>query len=222
MHIRCRIILLLLVTTLIACTTSAETTDFVVIINDSVVNVEDDAAVFSGIYSGPFEYIDIVKMFNSRGFSADDHYDHTSHKRLLTLIDCNYDSCQIVKATIETPTLTTFVYENAGDSICYVETSSKDVYRIKDGSFANPIWRVGLFDIGMNEKDICSRLKLDPFKIKRLLVVKANNEKSNDSTRKKELIPLCTEYEILNGRISKIIMRGTIPTEISNLLHTRK
>ena len=211
-----------MVTASIVCTASAKTADFVVIINDSVVNVEDDAAVFSGIYSGPFEYIDIVKMFNSRGFSADDHYDHTSHKRLLTLIDCNYDSCQIVRAAIETPTLTTFVYENAGDSICYVETSSKDVYRIKDGSFANPQWHAGLFNIGMSEKDICSRLKLDIPKIERLVVIRMNNAKSNNLACKKELIPLCTEYQIVNSRISKIIMRDTVSADISKVLHTRK
>lgn len=222
MHIRSRILLLLLATTLIVCTASAKTADFVIIVNDSVVKVEDDASVFRGIYSGSFEYIDIVKKFNSKGFSVDDRYDNASRQRLLTLIDCNYDSCQIVKTIKETPTQTTLIYENVGDSICYVETSSKDVYRIKEGSFANPEWHAGVFDIGMTEKDICGRLKLDIPQIERLVVIKTNNAEGNGHTREKGLIPLCTEYQILNGRIFKIVMRDTIPTEISKLLYTRK
>lgn len=221
MHIQ-RIIYLLMVAASIVCTLSAKATDFVVIVNDSVVNIEDETAVFQGIYSGPFEHIGIVKKFNSKGFSVYDRYDNASRQRLLTLIDCNYDSCQIVKTIKETPTQTTLIYENVGDSICYVETSSKDVYRIKEGSFANPEWHAGVFDIGMTEKDICGRLKLDIPQIERLVVIKTNNAEGNGHTREKGLIPLCTEYQILNGRIFKIVMRDTIPTEISKLLYTRK
>ena len=69
MHVQ-RIIFSFMVTTSIVCTASANTADIMVIVNDSVVkNIEDDASVFQGIYSGPFEYIDIIKMFNSKGFS---------------------------------------------------------------------------------------------------------------------------------------------------------
>lgn len=221
MHIH-RTINLLMVAASIVCTVSAKTADFVVVVNDSMVRVNDDSAIFRGLYSGSFEYIDIVKKFNSRGFSVDDRYDYTSRQRILTLIDCNYDSCQIVKAIVETPTLTTFIYENAGDSICYVETLSKDIYRIAEGSFANPEWHAGLFDIGMTEKEICGHLRLDIPKIKRLVVVKTNDTKVNNLARKKELIPLCTEYKIVNGRISKIVMRDTISADISELLHTIK
>lgn len=206
----------------IVCTVSAKTIDFIAIVNDSVVNIEDDTAVFQGIYSGPFEYINIVKRFNSKGFSVDDRYDHISHQRLLTLIDCNYDSCQVIKTISETPILTILSYENVGDSICYIETSSKDIYRIKEGSFANPQWHAGLFNIGMSEKDICCRLKLDVPKIERLVVVKTDDAKSNNLACKKGLIPLCTEYQIVNGQISKIVMRNTVSIEISKLLYTAK
>ena len=54
MHVQ-RIIFSFIVTTSIVCTASANTADIMVIVNDSVVNIEDDASVFQGIYSGPFE-----------------------------------------------------------------------------------------------------------------------------------------------------------------------
>lgn len=217
-----RILFSLMVTTSIVCAASANTADIMVIVNDSVVSIEDDAAAFQGIYSGPFDYIDIVKMFNSKGFSVDDRYDHASHQRLLTLIDCNYDSCQVVKTIAETPSSITYLYINVGDSIRYVETSSKDIYRIKDGSFSNPEWHAGLFDIGMTEKDICGRLKLDITKINRLAVIRATDAKRCNLASKRNLIPLYTEYVIFSGRITKIVMQDTLPTEISKLLYPAK
>ena len=221
MHVQ-RIIFSFIVTTSIVCTASANTADIMVIFNDLVVNIEDDASVFQGIYSGPFEYIDIIKMFNSKGFSVDDRYDHASQQRLLTLVDCNYDSCRVVKTIAETPSMTTYLYKNVGDSIRYVETLSKDIYRIKDGSFANPKWHAGLFDIGMTEKNICGRLKLNIPQIDRLVVIRTTDIKSSNLVRKRSLIPLYTEYEIFRGRITKIVMQDTLPTEIYELLYPAK
>ena len=36
----------------IVCTVSAKTADFVVVVNDSMVRVNDDSAIFRGLYSG--------------------------------------------------------------------------------------------------------------------------------------------------------------------------
>lgn len=169
--------------------------------------------MFQGIYDKPFRWIEIVKKFNSKGFSVKETPDTIAHKRILTISDCNYDSC----FTMSKDGDASYRLVNIGDSICYMETDSADVYRLFAGSITNPMHQVGVFHVGMTTDDIIGRLKTDIRGKHRLIIVNSHQKGSFEKYDNRWLLlPTYTTCIITDDRISKIVMHDSLSDLTNN------